>query len=67
MAMCYYVAVRVSLGFKGARKGTPFAASQIAATLAKDMSTMGIRNVEVNMQGPGSGEIQLFVPFRHRV
>ena len=42
-------------GFKGARKGTPFAASQIASTLAKDMSTMGIRNVEVNMQGPGSG------------
>src|SRR5579872_2410692 len=43
------------LGFKGARKGTPFAASQIAATLAKDMSSLGIRNVEVNMQGPGSG------------
>jgi small subunit ribosomal protein S11 len=43
------------LGFKGARKGTPFAASQITATLAKDMSSLGIRNVEVNMQGPGSG------------
>jgi len=43
------------LGFKGARKGTPFAASQIAATLAKDMNTLGIRTVEVNMQGPGSG------------
>lgn len=43
------------LGFKGSRKGTPFAASQIAATLAKDMNSMGIRNVEVNMQGPGSG------------
>lgn len=43
------------LGFKGARKGTPFAASQIAATLAKDMGILGIRSVEVNMQGPGSG------------
>lgn len=43
------------LGFKGARKGTPFAASQIATTLAKDMGVMGIRSVEVNMQGPGSG------------
>ncbi len=43
------------LGFKGARKGTPFAASQIGATLAKDMTPMGIRTVEINMQGPGSG------------
>lgn len=43
------------LGFKGARKGTPFAATQIGSTLAKDMSGFGIRNVEVNMQGPGSG------------
>jgi len=42
-------------GFKGARKGTPFAASQIASTLAKDMGTMGIKTVEVNLQGPGSG------------
>lgn len=43
------------LGFKGARKGTPFAASQVGATLAKEMSTMGIRTVEVNLQGPGAG------------
>lgn len=43
------------LGFKGARKGTPFAASQIASTLAKDMGNIGIKTIEVNMQGPGSG------------
>ena len=43
------------LGYKGAKKGTPFAASQIVTTLAKDMSTLGIKNVEVNLQGPGSG------------
>ncbi|MDR3550190.1 MAG: 30S ribosomal protein S11 [Candidatus Babeliales bacterium] len=43
------------LGFKGARKGTPFAATQIGGTLAKDMVAMGIRSVEVNLQGPGSG------------
>ena len=42
-------------GFKGARKGTPFAASQIASTLAKDMGLMGIKTIEVNLQGPGSG------------
>lgn len=43
------------MGFKGARKGTPFAASQISAALAKEMSILGIKNVEVNLQGPGSG------------
>jgi len=43
------------LGFKGARKGTPFAAGQIGATLAKDMLGMGVKTVEVNLQGPGSG------------
>lgn len=43
------------LGFKGSRKGTPFAASQVASTLSKDMQTMGIKTVEVNLQGPGAG------------
>ena len=43
------------LGFKGARKGTPFAAGQIASALVKDMQTLGIKNLEVNMQGAGSG------------
>ena len=42
------------LGFKGARKSTPFAATQIANRLAKDLVAMGVRTVEVNMQGPGS-------------
>ncbi len=43
------------LGFKGARKGTPFAATQIANKLAKDLTGVGVRTVEVNIQGPGSG------------
>lgn len=43
------------LGFKGSRKGTPFAASQIASGLSKDMQAMGIKTVEINLQGPGSG------------
>lgn len=43
------------LGFKGSRKGTPFAASQVGTNLAKEMSGMGVKNVEVNLQGPGSG------------
>ena len=43
------------LGFKGSRKSTPFAASQIASTLAKEMQLVGVKELEVNMQGPGSG------------
>lgn len=43
------------LGFKGARKGTPFAATQIGSALAKEMSLLGVRTVEVNLQGPGAG------------
>lgn len=43
------------LGYKGSRKGTPFAATQIASNLAKEMSTLGIKTVEINLQGPGSG------------
>lgn len=42
-------------GFKGARKGTPFAATQVANKLARDLAGMGVRLVEVNLQGPGSG------------
>ena len=44
-----------ALGFKGSRKGTPFAASQIGTNLAKEMSAIGVKTVEVNLQGPGSG------------
>ncbi len=42
------------LGFKGARKGTPFAASQIGSLLAKEMSALGVKHIEINLQGPGS-------------
>ena len=44
-----------ALGYKGTRKGTPFAATQVANKLAKELVGMGVRIVEVNMQGPGSG------------
>ena len=43
------------LGFKGSRKGTPFAASQVATTLTKDMKSIGIKSLEVNLCGAGSG------------
>jgi len=43
------------LGFKGARKGTPFAASQIGSALGREMIALGIKEAEANMDGPGSG------------
>ena len=52
------------LGFKGTRKGTPFAASQVGNTLAKEMLIMGIRNLEVNLQGPGSGRESIVRSFQ---
>lgn len=44
-----------ALGFKGSRKGTPYAASQVAAAIAREVEPLGVKNMEVNMQGPGSG------------
>jgi small subunit ribosomal protein S11 len=44
-----------SLGFKGSRKGTPFAAQQAAATAATRAREVGMRTLEVNVKGPGSG------------
>ncbi len=43
------------LGFKGSRKSTPFAATQVANRLAKEMQNLGIKVLEINLQGPGSG------------
>ncbi len=44
-----------SLGFKGARKSTPFAAQQAVETAAKAAKEQGIRSVEVYIKGPGNG------------
>ena len=44
-----------SLGFKGSRKGTPFAAQSAADTAAKIAKEHGLRSVEVYVKGPGAG------------
>ena len=44
-----------SLGFRGSRKGTPFAAQQASMTAANKASESGLRSVEVRVSGPGSG------------
>ncbi len=44
-----------SLGFRGSRKGTPFAAQQAAMNAANMARDHGIRAVDVRVSGPGSG------------
>lgn len=44
-----------SSGFKGARKGTPFAAQEAASSVAKKSAEQGMKTVEVYVKGPGSG------------
>jgi small subunit ribosomal protein S11 len=44
-----------SLGFRGSRKGTPFAAQQAALTAANKAKESGMRVVEVRVAGPGAG------------
>src|SRR2546422_9161610 len=45
-----------SLGFKGSRKGTPFAAQQAALTAANRAREAGMPTPEVNVKGPRSGQ-----------
>lgn len=48
------------LGLKGSRKGTPFAGSQIGHAVGKEAKlAFGAKNVEVKVQGPGSGRESL--------
>jgi len=44
-----------TMGFKGSRKSTPFAAQMAAEDAAKKASEHGMRTLEVEVRGPGSG------------
>ena len=44
-----------ALGFKGSRKSTPYAAQVAAEDAAKKASEHGMRTLEVEVRGPGSG------------
>ncbi len=44
-----------AVGFKGSRKGTPFAAQQAATTAAASAKDYGMRTVQVYLKGPGAG------------
>jgi small subunit ribosomal protein S11 len=44
-----------TLGFKGSRKGTPFAAQQAASAAATVAKDAGLRSLDIRVKGPGSG------------
>lgn len=44
-----------TVGFKGTRKSTPFAAQRAAETVAQAARRFGISEVEIRVKGPGSG------------
>jgi len=52
-ALCYASAGTV--GFKGSRKSTPFAAQRAAEVAAERASKFGVKEIEVRVKGPGSG------------
>jgi small subunit ribosomal protein S11 len=44
-----------TIGFKGSRKSTPFAAQRAAENVADKAKKMGVREIEVRVKGPGAG------------
>ena len=44
-----------ALGFKGSKKGTPFASQMAAETAAKVAMEHGLKSIEVYVKGPGAG------------
>ena len=44
-----------TMGFKGSRKSTPYAAQMAAEDAARKAQEHGVRTLEVEVQGPGSG------------
>lgn len=44
-----------TLGFKGSRKGTPFAAQQAAVNCGQEAVKHGMKRVHVRVKGPGAG------------
>ncbi|MEO0080269.1 MAG: 30S ribosomal protein S11 [candidate division WOR-3 bacterium] len=51
--LCWSSAGRV--GFKGTKKGTPYAAGQAAEACGKEAVALGVKKVEVRISGPGPG------------
>ena len=52
-----------ALGFKGAKKGTPFAAAKIGEVIGEKAVAMGVKEVDVVVKGVGSGRESLIRAF----
>lgn len=44
-----------TVGFKGSRKSTPFAAQRASETVAEKAAKCGVREIEIRVKGPGAG------------
>lgn len=55
-----------SLGFKGAKKGTPFAASKVGEVLAEKAQVIGIKDFDAIIRGVGSGREPVIRGFMSR-
>ena len=53
MTLCW--ASAGTIGYKGSRKSTPFAAQKAAESCAEKAKKFGVRELEVRIKGPGSG------------
>lgn len=54
-----------TMGFKGARKSTPFAAGRAAEKAASEARKHGMLEVEVRVKGPGAGREQAILNLQH--
>jgi len=54
-----------TIGFKGARKATPFAATRAAEKCAAKAKRLGMREVEVRVKGPGGGRESAITALEH--
>ncbi|OGZ31843.1 MAG: 30S ribosomal protein S11 [Candidatus Niyogibacteria bacterium RIFCSPLOWO2_12_FULL_41_13] len=55
-----------SLGFKGTKKGTPFAASKAAELVADKTKLIGIKNIDIVLKGIGAGRESAIRAFINR-
>src|SRR5437867_10971841 len=54
-----------TVGFKGARKSTPFAAGRAAEQAASAARKHGVMECEVEVKGPGGGREQAIIQIQH--
>ena len=54
-----------SMGFKGSRKSTPFAATRAAEQVAQKAKKMGMQTIEVRIRGTGSGRESAVTALQH--